>query len=118
MTVTDSASDVEVQADDPNNSVRIDWDIGLEPRFSDLLDKMTQETINYHDIPRARPSSVRQIRTTIDCLLANLLRAYLGSPSRFVALPLATRDYIRTRYRNRGIGYDNLRLVIGYLLHR
>jgi hypothetical protein len=36
-----------------------------------------------------------------------------------VAIPLRTKDYTQDlRYRNRGIGYDNLRRVIGYLLER
>jgi hypothetical protein len=54
MTDTDS---VIVLTDHPENSVRINWDIGLEPKFNDLLDAMTEDTIVHHDIYRPRPSS-------------------------------------------------------------
>jgi hypothetical protein len=103
---------------DIENSVRLDLDLGLEPTFGDLLDALTQETIIHHEIERVRPTTVRQIRTTIDCLSANLIRAYLRGPACFVAIPLRPRDYTSSRYRNRGIGYDNLVKVIEFLLRR
>jgi hypothetical protein len=104
--------------DDPENSVRFDLDIGLEPKFNDLVDSMTNETFIHYSLIRPRPSSVSQVRTTINCLLANLIRAYVRDPTWYVAIPFRTRDYTSSRYRNRGIGYDNLRRVIGYLLGR
>src|ERR1700754_3486109 len=102
--------------DNPKQSVRFDLDIGLEQTFNDLLDTMTDETFIHYRVTTRRASSVRQVRTTIDCLLANLIRANLRNSAWYVAIPMATRDYTSSRYRNRGIGYDNLRRVIGYLL--
>src|SRR2546430_2577789 len=115
--MTESADEVGLD-DDPENSIRFDFDIGLEPSFRDLIDDLTQEAIVHHRLVDPRRSTIRQIRTTIDCLFANLLRACLKHPDCFVAIPLRTQDYTQDRrYRNRGIGYDNLRRVIQYLLN-
>jgi hypothetical protein len=83
----------EHNRDNLDKSMPIDWSARL-PEFQGVVADLTAKTIAFHRLEALRPvkpTTREKIRTTVDCLLANLVKAALASPECFLAVPLQIR---------------------------
>ncbi|SHG64166.1 hypothetical protein [Bradyrhizobium erythrophlei] len=110
-------SDTYMFEDNLDKSIPIDWSARL-PDFQDVVAELTTKTIAFHRLEAVRPvkpTTREKIRKTIDCLLANLVKAAVASPECFLAIPQSSGAFTQSRYNNHGIGYDNTKRVVDYL---
>src|SRR5262249_55874718 len=102
---------------DLENSIRFDMAIELGPEYQPGIRALTKEIVDRGD-HRPKPSTVQQIERTISAVGANLFRAYMQDPARFVGISMGPQYYTRNRYVCQGIGFGNLVKVIEYMRDR
>ena len=74
-------SDTHTFADDLGKSIPIDWSSRLNLDFQDVVTDLTAKAIAFHRLEAVRPvkrTTYEKIRKTIDCLVANLVKAALA----------------------------------------
>ena len=102
------------QRHDPGRSIGLNFDLSLNAEYHPLVAQLREEALRRHEL-RRRQSTIAKIDDALSCILANLLNARRISTECYVALSMRPANYTRTRYRQRGLSFENLRRSLDYL---
>jgi len=102
----------------PGLSVPLNFDLSCPTSVKTFCSWCVGEVLDFRSLAtrEAEPSTVRKLEDVVDLIVANFLGAHRISPQCFVGISRNSNSYTKTRYRQRQISFQYLKLVLDWLL--